>query len=79
MVFLLVIPTIPVVAIYGDTRGNPGTTLLATMTNPGTYEDILAVHTFMAPANTPLSASRTYWLVTSNSDATNGTGVYGRH
>ena len=65
---------IPVVAIYGDTGGNPGT-LLATMTNPGTYEDN-AVHTFTAPANTPLSASRTYWLVTSNSAATNGTGFW---
>ena len=31
-------PTTPAVKIYGDTGGNPGTTLLATMTNPGTFE-----------------------------------------
>ena len=43
------------------------------MTNPGTFE-IRAVNSFTAPANTTLSASTTYWVVTSNSDATNGTG-----
>ena len=63
----------PAVKIYGDTGGNPGTTLLATMTNPGTFADN-AVHTFTAPANTTLSASTTYWVVTSNSAATNGQG-----
>ena len=63
----------PAVKIYGDTGGNPGTTLLATMTNPGTFTDN-AVHTFTAPANTTLSASTTYWVVTSNSAATNGQG-----
>ena len=62
----------PAVKIYGDTGGTPGT-LLATMTNPGTFADN-AVHTFTAPANTTLSASTTYWLVTSNSAATDGTG-----
>ena len=61
----------PVVQIYGDTSGNPGT-LAATMTNPGTITT--AVNTFTAPANTTLSASTTYWLVTSNSAATDGTG-----
>ena len=65
--------TTPRVQIYGDTGGNPGTTLLATMTNPGTFE-IRAVNSFTAPANTTLSASTTYWLVTSNSDATDGQG-----
>ena len=63
----------PAVKIYGDTGGNPGTTLLATMTNPGTFEDN-AVNIFTAPANTTLSASTTYWVVTSNSAATNGEG-----
>ena len=63
----------PAVKIYGDTGGSPGTTLLATMTNPGTFADN-AVHTFTAPANTTLSASTTYWVVTSNSAATNGEG-----
>ena len=63
----------PAVKIYGDTGGNPGTTLLATMTNPGTFQS-LAVHTFTAPANTTLSASTTYWVVTSNSAATDGQG-----
>ena len=63
----------PAVKIYGDTGGSPGTTLLATMTNPGTFADN-AVHTFTAPANTTLSASTTYWVVTSNSAATNGQG-----
>ena len=62
----------PVVQIYGDTGGNPGT-LVATMTNPGTFADN-AVNTFTAPANTTLSASTTYWVVTSNSAATNGQG-----
>ena len=72
----LVVPagtTTPVVQIYGDTGGNPGTTLLATMTNPGTFE-ANAVNIFTAPANTTLSASTTYWVVTSNSAATDGTG-----
>ena len=61
----------PAVKIYGNTGGNPGT-LLATMTNPGTFEN--AVNSFTAPANTTLSASTTYWVVTSNSAATDGTG-----
>ena len=43
------------------------------MTNPGTIQS-LAVNTFTAPANTTLSASTTYWVVTSNSAATNGQG-----
>ena len=63
----------PAVKIYGDSGGNPGTTLVATMTNPGTFADN-AVHTFTAPANTTLSASTTYWVVTSNSAATDGQG-----
>ena len=62
----------PAVKIYGDTGRTPGT-LLATMTNPGTFADN-AVHTFTAPANTTLSASTTYWVVTSNSAALGGTG-----
>ena len=62
----------PVVKIYGDTSGNPGT-LLATMTNPGTITEE-AVNVFTAPANTMLSASTPYWVVTSNSAATNGQG-----
>ena len=63
----------PAVKIYGDSGGNPGTTLLATMTNPGTFETA-AVNSFTAPANTTLSASTTYWVVTSNSAATDGQG-----
>ena len=63
----------PAVKIYGDSGGNPGTTLLATMTNPGTLQES-AVNTYTAPANTTLSASTTYWVVTSNSAATNGQG-----
>ena len=62
----------PAVKFYGDTGGTPGT-LLATMTNPGTFADN-AVHTFTAPANTTLSASTTYWVVTSNSAKLGGTG-----
>ena len=61
----------PVVQIYGDTGGNPGT-LVATMTNPGTIVDN-AINIFTAPANTTLSTSTTYWVVTSNSAPTNGT------
>ena len=61
---------IPVVQIYGDTGGNPGT-LVATLTNPATVVyDALNIYT--APPNTTLAASTTYWLVTSNSAATNG-------
>ena len=65
--------TTPVVQIYGDSGGNPGSTLLATMTNPGTFA-ANAVNIFTAPANTTLSASTTYWVVTSNSATTNGAG-----
>ena len=65
----------PVVKIYGDSGGNPGTTLVATMTNPGTLQES-AVNSFTAPANTTLSASTTYWVVTSNSAATNGQGFW---
>ena len=64
----------PRVQIYGDTSGNPGT-LVATMTNPGSITDS-AVNTFTAPSNTTLSAGTTYWLVTSNSAATNGQGFH---
>ena len=63
----------PAVKIYGDTSGNPGTTLLATMTNPGTITEE-AVNVFTAPANTMLSASTPYWVVTSNSADTRGQG-----
>ena len=66
-------PPTPVVQIYGDASGNPGSTLVATMNNPGTITDS-AVNTFTAPANTMLSASTTYWVVTSNSAATNRLG-----
>ena len=62
----------PVVKIYGDTSGNPGT-LLATMTNPGTITEE-AVNVFTALANTTLSASTTYWVVTSNPPDTQGQG-----
>ena len=64
----------PAVKIYGDSGGFPGT-LLATMTNPGTLQES-AVNSFTAPANTTLSASTTYWVVTSNSDATDGQGFW---
>ena len=68
----------PVVQIYGNTGTGGGSspgTVVATMTNPGT---IVAdtVNIFTAPANTTLSASTTYWLVTSNSALTAGTGFW---
>ncbi len=62
----------PVVQIYGDTSGNPGT-LVATMTNPAAVM-IGRVNVFTAPANTTLTASTTYWVVTSNSAASTGAG-----
>ena len=65
--------TTPDVKIYGDTGGNPGTTAVATLTNPDTFQ-ANSVNVFTAPASTTLSASTTYWVVTSNSAATNGTG-----
>ena len=58
------------VQIYEDTGGSPDT-LLATMTTPGLAN---GVNTFTAPANTTLSASTTYWVVTSNSAETDGQG-----
>ena len=62
----------PQVQIYGSTGGNPGT-LVATMTNPATIVGS-AINVFTAPANTTLSASTEYWLVTSNSATTTGLG-----
>ena len=54
----------PLVEIYEDNAGNPGT-LHATLSNPATVTDSSA-NTFTA-TNTTLSATTTYWLVTSNS------------
>ena len=54
----------PLVEIYVDNAGNPGT-LHATLSNPATVTDSSA-NTFTA-TNTTLSATTTYWLVTSNS------------
>ena len=62
----------PVVQLYGDTGNNPGT-LVAALTNPATIADGV-VNTFTAPANTTLAASTTYWVVTSNSASTFGSG-----
>ena len=60
------------VQIYGHgSSGHPGT-LVATMNNPSTIEN--GVNVYTAPANTTLSASTTYWVITSNSAATNGQG-----
>ncbi len=60
------------VQIYGDLGGSPGI-LVATMTNPATLVSG-ALNVYTAPANTTLAASTTYWVTTSNSAATNGTG-----
>ncbi len=65
--------TTPVVALYGDNGGNPGT-LLATMTTGAGRIIRSGVSTFTAPAGTTLSANTTYWVVTSNSAATDGQG-----
>ncbi len=65
--------TTPAVAIYGDNGGKPGT-LLATMTMRASTIIRSGVSTFTAPAGTTLSASTTYWVVTSNSAATDGQG-----
>ena len=64
----------PLVRIYQNDSGNPGSTIVATMTNPTLTES--AVNIFTAPANTTLSATTTYWLVTSNSADTNGQGFH---
>ena len=62
----------PAVQIYTHTSIGPGT-LVATMTNPATIvADVVDI--FTAPANTTLAANTTYWLVTSNSATTDGTG-----
>ena len=47
--------------------------VVATLTNPGTFQ-AGAVNSFNAPASTTLSANTTYWVVTTNSAATNRTG-----
>ena len=64
----------PDVKIYGDTGGSPGTTPVATLTNPDTLRSS-AVNFFTAPDSTTLSANTTYWLVTSNSAASHGRGL----
>ncbi len=65
----------PLVEIYGNTGTGVGapSTLVATLTNPATLVDN-AVNIFTDPANTTLSASTSYWVVTSNSASTNGAG-----
>ena len=65
-------PLTPVVRIYEDDSGNPGSTVVATMTNPTLRRN--AVNVFTAPANTTLRGSTTYWLVTTNSASPSGTG-----
>ena len=63
----------PVVQIYTNgTDSLPGT-LVANMTNPATVVNSV-VNIFTAPANITLSASTTYWVVTSNSAETTGNG-----
>ena len=61
----------PLVEIYEDNADSPGT-LHATLSNPATLTANSA-NTFTA-TNTTLSATTTYWLVTSNSHSTIGTG-----
>ena len=65
-------PLTPVVRIYEDDSGNPGSTVVATMTNPTLRRN--AVNVFTAPANTTLRGSTTYWLVTTNSAEVSGAG-----
>ena len=62
----------PVVRIYEDDSGNPGSTVVATLTNPTLTRN--AVNVFTAPANTTLRASTTYWLVTTNPAEVSGAG-----
>ena len=62
----------PRVEIFEDNADNPGT-LHATLINPATVIDDSA-NTFNAPPNTTLSAGTSYWLVISNSAATDGQG-----
>ena len=61
----------PLVEIYEDNAGFLGT-LHATLSNPATVTQS-SVNTFTA-TNTTLNATTTYWLVTRNSAATDGTG-----
>ena len=61
----------PLVEIYEDNAGAPGT-LHATLSDPATVTGNSA-NTFTA-TNTTLSATTTYWLVTRNSDSTDGQG-----
>ena len=61
----------PLVEIYENSSGEPGT-LHATLSNPATVTE-RSVNTFTA-TNTTLSANTTYWLITSNSATTLGTG-----
>ena len=65
--------TTPQAQIYVDGTGDRPGTLLVTLTKPESLS-ANAVNTFTAPANTSLSASTVYWLVTSDSGASNGVG-----
>ena len=58
----------PLVQIYSNTGSGIGApdTLVATLTNPATVVNSV-VNIFTAPANTTLTASTKYWVVTSNS------------
>ena len=65
----------PSINIYGDDGGNPDTTILIRLTNPGTIQ-YNAVNSFTPPDNTTLNASTTYWVVTTNANEPNGTGLW---
>ena len=65
----------PSINIYGDDGGNPDTTILIRLTNPGTIQ-YNAVNSFTPPDNTTLNASTTYWVVTTNANESNGTGLW---
>lgn len=57
--------SVPQVAIYGTTAGNPGT-LLQTLANPTLTANAVVDLTFTSSSPLTLAAGTTYWVVVSN-------------
>ena len=60
------------VTVRADDSGSPSSTVLYTLTNPGTYA--IGLNEFSAPANATLAASTKYWVMASYSADTGGPG-----
>ena len=63
-----------VVSIKENNSSNRPSTLVATLTNPGTFT-YDSINTFTAPTGTTLAASKTYWITVNEGIDTNRVGV----